>query len=363
MRLDLLLGSRVELAIKNGSPARRRELLRQVTDLFVVGATQCNEEHIAVFDHVIARLAVDIETSARALLATRLAPIPNAPPGVIRTLAFDDSIEVAAPVLSLSERLDDATLAQAAADKSQEHLLAISRRARLAEVVTDVLVERGNREVAKSAAENRGAKFSGQGLSKLIARAAGDDDLTTSLGSRSDIPTKLFLVLLEKASESVRLKLEALHPQRTQEVRHIVAEVVSRIRAETLEDATSSPPTADPLGCPPMLDEQMLVTAARERNIEAVASSLARMGNADADDVKSAILNGMSEVIILLTRALEIEWSTVEAILLMNSGAGPSPVKLKQLQNGFDRLKPSTAREIVRFQQARATLAGTQSRH
>ena len=41
-----------------------------------------------------------IETSAKALLANRLAPIDCAPPLTIRALAFDDLIEVAAPVLS-----------------------------------------------------------------------------------------------------------------------------------------------------------------------------------------------------------------------------------------------------------------------
>src|SRR5262245_10997246 len=170
MRLDLLLGSRVELAIRNGSPARRKEMLRQVTDLFVMGAEQCTDEHIAFFDHVLARLAVDIEMSARALLATRLAPIPNAPPGVIRKLALDDSIEVAAPVLVQSVRLDDIALVEAATTKSQDHLLAIAQRSSLAESVTDVLVERGDGRVAKSTAANRGAKFSDYGMSRLVAR-------------------------------------------------------------------------------------------------------------------------------------------------------------------------------------------------
>src|SRR5262245_25972874 len=128
MRLDLLLGSRVDLAIRNGSRMRRQEMLRQVTDLFVIGARQCTDEHVAFFDHVITRLAVDIEISARALLATRLAPIPNAPYGVIRKLAVDDSVEVAGPVLSQSQRLDDESLIEVVTTKSQEHLLAISVR-------------------------------------------------------------------------------------------------------------------------------------------------------------------------------------------------------------------------------------------
>jgi hypothetical protein len=55
--------------------------------------------------------------------------MPDAPPQIVRTLALDDEIAVAEPILSKSERLDDATLIEGAATKSQEHLLAIRQTA------------------------------------------------------------------------------------------------------------------------------------------------------------------------------------------------------------------------------------------
>lgn len=362
MRLDLLLGNRVELAITNGSPSRRREMLRQVTDLFVLGASQCTDEHIALFDHIIARLAVDIEISARALLATRLAPIPNAPPGIIRKLAFDDFIEVAAPVLSQSERLDEATLVEAATIKSQEHLFAISRRSSLGEAVTDVLVERGDERVARSTAGNRGAKFSEHGLSRLIHRSEGDDELATTLGSRADIPPRIFLMLLEKASESVRAKLEAIHPHRDTEVRLVVAEVVSRIRAETLDaspDFASARASVAALRLTADLSEQKIAAFAYEDRFEEVTISLALMSNLPIDSIEQAFLKGSSETIVILTRALEFAWPTVEAILRMGPGPRLSPLKLKQFQESFERLKPATARDIVQFYQTRNVAAKT----
>jgi hypothetical protein len=54
---------------------------------------------------VISRLAEKIETKARAELAHRLVPAENAPPKTVRMLARDKSIEVAGPILSLSNRL------------------------------------------------------------------------------------------------------------------------------------------------------------------------------------------------------------------------------------------------------------------
>jgi uncharacterized protein (DUF2336 family) len=63
----------------------------------------------------------------------------------MRTLAADDEAEVACPVLVQSEQLDDPTLVATARAKSQEHLLAISRRPSINPPVTDALVEQATR--------------------------------------------------------------------------------------------------------------------------------------------------------------------------------------------------------------------------
>src|ERR1044071_7535952 len=115
-------------AMSARSVTDHRGLARHVTDLFVVNAAALRDTEIALFDEVLNDLIREIDTAARALLALRLAPIGNAPATLMRTLASDDEAEVACPVLTQSEQLDDPTLVAAARAKSQEHLLAISRR-------------------------------------------------------------------------------------------------------------------------------------------------------------------------------------------------------------------------------------------
>src|ERR1700732_3721045 len=107
----------LQSTLAHGTVARRVETLRRVTDLFINGAVDYSDEQIALFDDVFQCLIVHIETSAKALLSNRLATIGTAPPQTIRALAFDDLIEVAAPVLSRSERLDDEALIEAAPHK------------------------------------------------------------------------------------------------------------------------------------------------------------------------------------------------------------------------------------------------------
>src|ERR1700742_2521126 len=203
----------LQATLAHGTVARRVETLRRVTDLFISGAVEFADDQIALFDDVFQCLMHHIETAAKALLSNRLAPVDRAPPLTIRALALDDLIEVAAPVLSKSERLDDDALIETARNKSQAHLMAISTRRVLSGAVTDVLVLRGNDEVIQSTVNNPGAEFSERGFTRLVNRAEGDDALTTCLAMRPTIPRHLYLKLLAKASATVRERLEVANPQ------------------------------------------------------------------------------------------------------------------------------------------------------
>src|SRR4030081_1158573 len=120
-------------AILRGTPESRVRALWHTTDLLIAG--RYSDEEIQTFGEVIGRLADEIEVAARAQLARRLARLDDAPVNIIHKLAFDDEIDVAAPVLRESEALDAETLVANAQTKSQSHLLAISERKSLEETV------------------------------------------------------------------------------------------------------------------------------------------------------------------------------------------------------------------------------------
>jgi uncharacterized protein (DUF2336 family) len=221
----------LQATLAHGTVARRVETLRRVTDLFINGAVDYSNEQIELFDDVFQCLMHLIETSAKALLANRLAPVNRAPPLTIRALAFDDVIEVAAPVLSKSERLDDDALIETARNKSQAHLMAISTRKVLSGAVTDVLVLRGNDEVIHSTVNNPGAEFSERGFARLVNRAEGDDNLATCIGLRPNMPRHLYLKLIAKASATVRARLEAANPPLAGDVSTAVQEATRLARA------------------------------------------------------------------------------------------------------------------------------------
>ena len=165
----------LEVVVSRGSAESRQRALWYATDVLITG--RYTDDEIWIFGELIGLLEQDIAVATRAQLAKRLARTDNAPVNIINKLAFDDSIDVAGPILRQSERLDTQALVANARSKSQQHLLAISKRKSIVEDITDVLVTRGNREVVNSVATNNGARFSDFGILSMIKRSESDSIL------------------------------------------------------------------------------------------------------------------------------------------------------------------------------------------
>jgi uncharacterized protein (DUF2336 family) len=349
--------STIENALKHGAPADRVEALRYVSDLFEFGSEQFSDDQIAEFDLVLMRLIAEVEISARVMLANRLASIRNAPPSIIRNLAFDDAIDVAGPILTRSGRLSSAILVENAKTKGQAHLLAISRRASVEEPVTDILVERGDSEVLRSAAANPGAKFSDGGFAKLVERSQGDDILAACVGGRRDIPRHHFLKLLAKASQTVRAKLEAEDPLNTAEIQRAVATAASLMQARSAavsRDYAKARARVGEMRASGRLAESDVHAFAKAGQFEDTTVALALLCDLPVEAVERAMVQDRAETILIIARAAGLDWRSAKAVLLLRAGSkGMAPHELEQCLSSYARLKFKTAQEIVRFQRKR----------
>jgi uncharacterized protein (DUF2336 family) len=350
---SLPLLEELEAALASGTNTRRIEMLTRITDLFVVGAPHYSEDHITLFDDVMARLVTAIEEKARAKLAHRLAPIANAPATVIHMLAFDDDIEVARPVLTQSERLSERDLLANATSKSQKHLFAISQRKSLSETLTDVLVERGDRDVVHSVVQNTGARFSDAGFRMLVKRSADDDMLATEVGLRPDIPRQHFLMLLEKASTAVRERLAAENPEASATIQGVVAEVVGGIRSDARNaspDFAAAQAAVERQNRIRRIGEAEIYQYARDRKFEETAIALSLMCDTPIDVVERALLDPGAEIVLILAKVAGLSSTTTKAILLLRAAdRGMSAQDLEQALSSFNRLQPDTARRVLGF--------------
>ncbi len=173
------------------SSEKRRELLREVTDVFFANPEQKSGAELSLFDDVLTQLAGEMEVAVRAELAQRMAPAPYPPSRLVRNLASDQAIEVAQLMLEGSTALSDADLLSLARSRGQEHLRAISRRANVSEAVSDVIVERGDDATLGVLLENEGAALSRQAHETAVDRAGANPDLHAAVVSRRSLPIDL----------------------------------------------------------------------------------------------------------------------------------------------------------------------------
>jgi uncharacterized protein (DUF2336 family) len=352
----------LERALAAGSNAQRIEMLSRITDLFVGDAHRYSNQQIDLFDEVIAKLAVAIEAKARAKLSIKLADVPNAPTGVVRMLAFDDDIEVARPMLSGSERLQDPDLIANAKSKSQLHLTAIAQRKSLSEAVTDILVTRGDRQVAHAVAKNAGARFSDAGFRMLVKRSAGDETLALHVGSRRDLPRPHFLRLLEQASATVRARLTAENPNANAAVEGVVSEVVGGIRSETRKVSSqyaAAITEVEAIKKAGRLGEAEVYRFAREGRFEDTAVAMSQLCGVELDVVERALHDRGHEIVLILAKLAGFSSTGAKAILLLKTAdRGMSAQDLDQALRSYEKLQLETARRVLSFYNTRVKSSG-----
>jgi uncharacterized protein (DUF2336 family) len=343
-----------------GDDQQRSRIIERVADLFAAGSRSYSSDQISLFDDVLRKLSADIEVKARARLARRLARIDNAPPKLIRDLAFDDAIVVAKPVLVHSLQLSDADLAENARTKSQDHLLAIARRLKLGEPVTNVLVERGDHRVVHRVVKNNGARISLAGYDKLTNLALHSRKLTLALAKRSDLPRQTFLKLLETASAAVRVELERANPEAAAAIRDTIDDVATSVQQEVRVASrryAAMLRDANRLFNARPFTEATIHARARAQDFERTVVALVKLGPFPVDLVERALLNKGEDMILILAKAAGCSWTTVKELLLMHVAERRlQPADLARFFDRYKKLPRETARNIVNFYGERVKL-------
>jgi uncharacterized protein (DUF2336 family) len=349
MALYASLIPELEAAIRQGSGAKRATMAERITELFVDASDRFDAMQIALFDEILGRLIEEIEHKTLAEISRRIAPVERAPIGVVRRLAGDGNISVAGPMLRLSPRLADADLAAIASRMGPPHLLAISQRANIATPVTDILVERGDSSVLQAVADNRGAQFSNLGFGTLVRRAGDDDRLLETIGLRPDIPPRHLRSLVREATEIVRRRLlAAADPGVKNEVSAALAEVAAEVGAKVANAYRDAQKTIMALVSAGKLDESQLRAFATNGQLDETIATLSALARVPIELVERLMRGERLDGLLILGRAIGVDWLTVRAIIALRTGRTAGPA-LDDLKSNFERLSRSSAERVARF--------------
>jgi uncharacterized protein (DUF2336 family) len=358
----------VETAISGGSAEKRLETIRRVTDLFLSSAGSFDGEQIELFDNVLERLVKTIEIRAIADISTRialaemssqLAPVAQAPPSVVRRLARNDEIAIAGPVLAESARMSTEDLVEIAETKGEQHLLAISGRWWLKEIVTDALLARRYPSVSRRIVNNPGARVSAAGFAIIVAQAESDPELAVETGVRVDLPSELRKQLLRNATEAVRSRmLSRARPQLFEEIRSAIAAVSAGVAREMskIRDFTAAKRFAALLKDKGELNEAALFGFAKHRQYEETVAALAELSQSTIEVVRPLMQSLRDDGVLIPCKAAGLSWETVHAVLESRFATGSMAAhELAKARGEFGKLTIENARRVLRFWQVRSS--------
>ncbi|MGA7390125.1 MAG: DUF2336 domain-containing protein, partial [Pseudolabrys sp.] len=235
------------------------------------------------------------------------------------------------------------------------HLLAMSTRLGISEALADILVERGDREVARSIAKNQHAQLSDNAFTTLVKRAQQDGVLAEKVGMRTNIPPRLFYQLLMQASEVVQRRLLAKAKSETQaEIRRILARVTDEVAAKPApRNYTAALAAVRALHQRRKLGEADITEFAKAGKCEETIAALSTMCAVPVEVVDRLMNGERADPVLILARTASFGWSTVKAILNARPGGKPLPQALNAARENFERLTATTAQRVVRFWQVR----------
>ena len=262
-------------------------------------------------------------------------------------------------VLRRSPVLDEQALVEIARMKGQDHLLAMTERARLSPGLTDVIVQRGERDVIRRTAANAGASFSPIGYSALVKRAAKDGVLTITVGQRNDLPDRLLKELLTGSADVVRRRLfDVADPGRQAAVARAMSEISGKAQQpDKQRDFTPAQRTVLSLYRAGDLNEAALLGFAKSYRYSESVAALSGMSGVPIAAVDRLISGDRHDPLLIISKAIGLEWPTVRALVLLRLGPArmPASADIDNVRANYMRLSPSTAERVVSFWRARAT--------
>lgn len=338
----------IEGCIQRGSGPVRAQAVSRIADLMVREAEALTSEQVALFDEIIQRFSVAIETRARVDLAQKLCGLPRGPRSTLLGLAGDPEVVVARSVLAASPGLVDQDLVRIATERGRDHMLAICERASISEMVTDVLVTLGDGVVRHAIAGNAGARLSAAGSATLLDHSRTDDALQDLLGERDDLSPAQLRQLVDIAKQSAR--------------RRIASSLTSGSRDAVVADLDRSIPDYGPameavraITEVRDLEEGDLSGFASDGRKEETICALAEMTGLSIGGVERVFQERENDLLIVMGRARGWMWATVRSLLRLRDPALQEHHQFRRAEETFGTMAAPTAQRVLHFLRVRET--------
>jgi diguanylate cyclase (GGDEF)-like protein len=260
----------------------------------------------------LAGLVADEAVRVRATIADAVKELPTAPRELILRLANDAAMSVSEPVIRLSPLLtSDDLLALLANAPSAGTALAVARRSRLDEAVSDAIAASAGDAAIRALLANPSAQIREATLDALVARSVEHIDWHEPLVRRPSLPARGARLLSEIVATHLLEVLAAradLAPALAEDLRRRLAE---RLRSDAEEQPNQAEPTTEQavararaLAGRGKLAEEAVLDAARRGEARYAAALLAAAAGISVSVVdRAAALRSAKGLVSLVWKA------------------------------------------------------------
>lgn len=353
------LHSLIELA-KEKSSERRRDLLREVTDLFFDEPPEKETPVFQKFDDVLMQLAEQTAREAREELSERFADAPVAPRGLLLKLA-QDTIEVAAPILARSTELTEDDLVSLAETTQQTHLAVISQRESVPERLSETIVRRGDDDTVATLIRNDGAQFSRQTYETVTRRAENSETVAAPLVEREETPPDLLGDLMTSVGNQLRERIltrfEGIDPDVLDEALAASRErLAARVKEnESIEEAEQY---IRSLALRKQLNGATLARMLREGERVRFCVGFAELAGVDYTAANKAIEQDSIDPLALICKSAGIEKALFVSLAILRKTFNQNALSdAKELGEIYEAIDPLDAARALRFWRMRKNVA------
>jgi uncharacterized protein (DUF2336 family) len=331
---------------------RRRELLREVTDLFFETSSSRSVRESALFDDVLQLVSAEMQDNVLAELAETFADAPDAPVGLMRDLA-NHAFDIAAPVLQRSKVLDEQTLLQIVNYQSQNHIKAVAQREDVSEVLSDAIVRFGDDNALDALLRNEGAHVSRTSMEAAVDRARRNEFLHECVVKRQDLPldllnemyfvveTKLRDQIMERNSRVDPKTLDAALAKARERIRQSVGDLTAE--AKNAMAFIQSKKTSGELNA------RLLVSLYREAKRTHFLYGLAEITGLDNETVDALLQRQDIDGLAMICRASNIERPLFVTLAVLACGGEEAMDRAEEFGRLYNQVPIEAAQRAMRF--------------
>lgn len=331
---------------------QRRELLREVTDLFFETSSTRTTRESALFDDVLKLVAAEMQDSVLAELSELFADASDAPIGLMRDLA-NHSFEIAGPVLKRSRALDEQTLLQIVNYQSQQHIAAVAQRPDVSENVSDAIVKFGDDAALDHLIRNDGAKISRTSMEAAVDRARRNTMLHAGVVKRADLPldllNEMYFVVENTLRDQIMKRNASVDPA-------TLDAALSKARARM--DANVGDMSAEAKNAMTFisskknsgeLNARLLVSLYREAKQTHFLYGLAEITNLEPETVADLLERRDIDGLAMICRAAGIERPLFVTLAVLSCGGDEAMSRAEEFGRMYNNVPVEAAQRAMRF--------------